>query len=176
VKSYSTTEHANVQQESAPMSIRKILVATGSLLICSPGAQAQSTAGEEARVVSVMRAVASEWNEGHTPSSAHFDSSLTVVDDTPPYIFQGPNAIADWITAYRESQPKQSKDPKTSLRLLEPKTFEINNAHAYLALPAEWSLRLNGQTTISHGVITATLDRQNEDWRIHTWIWTPSDR
>jgi hypothetical protein len=158
------------------MSIWKNLVATISLLTWLAGAQAQSTAGEEGRVLSVMRSVAGAWNEGHTPPSNCFEPSLTVVDNTAPYVFQGPDAVADWIKAYRENQPKGSEDAKTSLHFLRPKTVAINSTHAYVAIPARWTVQLNGRAQVSYGTVTATLNRREADWRIGTWTWTPRDR
>jgi hypothetical protein len=161
---------------SISMSIWKNLVIAASLLSWLPGAQAQSTAVEEEHVLSVMRSVAGAWNEGRTPPSSYFESSLTVVDNTPPYVFQGPDAVEDWIKAYRESQPKGTEGAKTSLHLQQPKALAINSGHAYVAIPAEWTVRLNGQSDVSYGMITATLNRRDQDWRIGTWTWTPRDR
>lgn len=158
------------------MSIWKNLVVAGSLLTWLPCAQAQSTTGEEGSVLSVMRAVAGAWNEGRTPPSNYFEPSLTVVDNTAPYVFQGPDAVADWIKAYRESQPKGSEAAKTSLQLLPPKTLAVNSAHAYVAVPAKWTVQLNGRAEVSYGTITATLNRRDQDWRIGTWTWTPRSR
>lgn len=120
-----------------------------------------------------MQAVADAWNQGNIPASSYFEPSLTVVDNTSPYLFQGPDAVTDWIRAYRNDQPKGREDAKTSLRLLQPKTVEIKGARAYIAVPADWTVRQNGQSKVSHGMITATLDRSDQDWRIGAWIWTP---
>jgi hypothetical protein len=133
----------------------------------------QAAEREKERVLSVMQAVANAWNQGNIPASSYFEPSLTVVDNTSPYLFQGPDAVADWIKAYRNDQPKGSEDAKTSLHLLRPKTVEIRGARAYIAVPGDWTVRQYGQSKISHGVITAILHRLDQDWRISAWIWTP---
>jgi len=72
----------------------------------------QAAEREKERVLSVMQAVANAWNQGNIPASSYFEPSLTVVDNTSPYFFQGPDAVADWIKAYRNDQPKGSEDAK----------------------------------------------------------------
>src|ERR1700710_2054124 len=91
--------------------------------------------------LSVMQAVADEWNHGHFPSPAYFESSLTVVDDTPPFLFQGPDAVKRWIEAYRSNQPKSSEGSQTTLHFLQPKLVETNGDRAYIAVPAEWIVK-----------------------------------
>ncbi len=58
-----------------------------------------------------------------------------VVDDTPPYLSQGPNALADWIAVYRNDQPMGTGNAKTTLRFLQPKSVEIKDTCAYVAVP-----------------------------------------
>jgi hypothetical protein len=125
------------------------------------------------QVLSVMQGVANAWNHGNIPAATDFEPSLTVVDDTPPYLFQGPNAITDWIEAYRQEQPKDEKESKTSLHFLKPLTVEISGERAYVAVPGEWAVDQGGQTKVSHGIITVVLNRKSQNWRIATWVWTP---
>jgi hypothetical protein len=157
------------------MSVRKNLTLSDLFLaILLAAAQPAHTAEpEQSRVLSVMQAIADAWNRGGMPASSYFEPSLTVVDDTPPYLFQGPNAVADWIAAYRSEQPKSSKNAKTTLRLLQPTNVEITGARAFVAVPADWTAEQDGKRDVEHGVITATLDRPDRDWRIAAWVWTP---
>ena len=107
------------------MSMIKNLTSSSLLLSCLFVAAAPVWAGDEQekeQVLSVMQGVANAWNHGNIPAATDFEPSLTVVDDTPPYLFQGPNAITDWIEAYRQEQPKDEKESKTSLHFLKPLT------------------------------------------------------
>ncbi|MEJ0095816.1 MAG: hypothetical protein WDN46_21135 [Methylocella sp.] len=124
-------------------------------------------------MLSVIHGVADAWDHGNIPGAAFFEPSLTIVDDTPPYLFQGRNAVANWIKAYRDAQPKGSEGAKASLHFLEPQTVEIKGARAYVAVPGEWTVEQNGQSNVSHGIITVILDRARQNWRIATWVWTP---
>jgi hypothetical protein len=98
-------------------------------------------------------------------STSHFEAALTIIDNTPPYLFQGPEAVQNWLKAYRDNQPPAANKAKTSLRFLEPRTVEIEGARAYIAVPAEWTVTLDGRSDVSHGVVTATLNRSSEGWR-----------
>lgn len=156
------------------MSVQKKAVLAGLMLTSylATGAPAAG-ASEQDDVLSALQAVAGAWNQGHMPAASNFEPSLTVVDNTPPYLFQGPDAVADWIKAYRDRQPKGTEDSKTSLHFLNPETVEITGARAYVAIPADWQVELHGKTDVSHGIITAVLRRAGKHWRIATWVWTP---
>jgi hypothetical protein len=150
----------------------------GVLLAASlcPTATAQAVKTDMDQPLSVMQAVAREWNDGHFPSPAYFEPHLTIVDDTAPYLFQGEDAVRNWLEAYRRDQQKGS-DNLTSLRFLEPRLVETDGSRAYVAVPAEWTImkvdgdEANGE--IERGVITAILQKTGAKWRIAAWIWTP---
>ena len=139
----------------------------------SHAAEQDKTEQEKAAVFSVLQAIANTWNDGHVIARSYFESSPTIIDNTPPYRFQGPHAVEDWIEAYRNSRPKGSEDAKTSLHLLQPQSVEIKSTHAYIAVPADWRVEQNGQSEVSHGMITAILDEEDQHWRVAAWVWTP---
>jgi hypothetical protein len=128
---------------------------------------------EKAGVLAVMQGVADAWNRGRILRTGYFDYSLTVIGDTPPYIFQGPHAVENWIEAYRNYRPKESEDAKPSLHLLQPQSVEIKGEYAYVAMPGDWTVEQNGQSNVSHGMITTVLDRTGPDWHVAAWVWTP---
>jgi hypothetical protein len=138
---------------------------------------AQATAGtteqEKGQVLAVLQSVADEWSKTQVTSTSHFEAALTIVDNTPPYLFQGPEAVQNWLKSYRDNQPPTAAKAKTSLRFLEPRTVEIEGARAYIAVPAEWTVTLDGRSDVSSGVVTAALNRSSQGWRIAAWIWTP---
>ncbi len=161
------------------MSVQNVIAAACLVLVSlfgtdvSHAAEQDKTEQEKAAVFSVLQAIANTWNDGHVLDKSYFQSSLTVIDNTSPYRFQGPHAVEDWIEAYRNSRPKGSEDAKTSLHLLQPQSVEIKSTHAYIAVPADWSVEQNGQSEVSHGMITAILDEEDQHWRIAAWVWTP---
>jgi hypothetical protein len=157
------------------MAVDKILALAVLLAMpCMTAATAETTEQEKGQVLAVLQAVAEEWsNTQAMPSTSHFEAALTVVDNTPPYLFQGPEAVQSWLRAYRETQSPAATKAKTSLHFLEPRTIEIEGARAYIAVPAEWTVTLDGRSDVSHGVVTATLNRSSQGWRIAAWIWTP---
>lgn len=123
--------------------------------------------------LSVMQAVVDDWNSGRH-STGYFEPSLTIVDDTPPYLFQGPDAPTKWMEAYRRNQSHVYEGTQTVLHLLQPKLLATEGSHAYIAVPAEWIISKDETTgKILRGVITAILQKTNQEWRIAAWIWTP---
>lgn len=129
-----------------------------------------SVSQEKDQVLTVMQAVVDAWNK---PRTSHFDPGLTIVDNTPPYLFQGKDAQEKWVKAYEASQASSVAPSQTSLRLLAPLTTEVTGGVAYIALPAEWAITRNGHSDVLQGVVTATMTKSPSGWRITAWIWTP---
>jgi hypothetical protein len=157
------------------MAIDKTIVAFAVLLAMPFMTAATAATIEEQRgqVLAVIQSVADGWNKAQVAPTSQFGTDLTIVDNTPPYLFQGPEAVQNWLRAYRDNQPPAATKAETSLRFLEPKTVEIKGASAYIAVPAEWTVTLDGRSGVSHGVVTATLNWTSQGWRIAAWIWTP---
>jgi hypothetical protein len=170
------------------MAIEKTILALAVLLV--PLFMAAPTAGateqEEGQVLAVLESVADEWNKTQVTSASHCEAALTIVDNTPPYLFQGAEAVQNWLRAYRDNElGAAATKANTSLRFLEPtvviiehraskdgQTVEIEGVRAYIAVPAEWTATLDGRSDVSHGVVTATLDRSSHGWLIAAWTWT----
>ena len=157
------------------MAIDKTILVSAMLLAMPfmAATTAAPTEQEKGQVLAVLQSVADEWSRTQVTSTSHFEAALTIVDNTPPYLFQGPEAVQNWLKAYRDNQPPAATKAKTSFRFLEPRTVEIEGARAYIAVPTEWTVTLDGRSDVSHGVVTATLNRSSQGWRIAAWIWTP---
>ena len=134
---------------------------------------AENTEQEKRQVLAVLQSVADEWNKTQVAPTSQFQADLTIVDNTPPFLFQGPEAAQNWLKAYRADQPPATARARISARFLEPRTVEIEGARAYIAVPEEWTVILDGRSEVTHGVVTATLNRSSQGWRIATWTWTP---
>ena len=158
------------------VSFRKMMMA-GLVLAGFFGAGAQAAEDknepEKAAVMSVMQTVADAWNSGKGIARDCFESSLTIVDNTPPYLFEGPRAMDDWVEAYRNGQPKETRDAKTTLQFSPPRSVKIKDSHAYIAVPADWSVEHDGHSDVAHGIVTASLTNRDQHWRISAWTWSP---
>jgi hypothetical protein len=159
------------------VSMREMMMA-GLVLVGCFGADIAQAADDRnepdsTAVMSVMQTVADTWNSGKGIARDCFESSLTIVDNTPPYLFEGPHAMDDWVEAYRNEQPKETKDAKTTLHFSPPRSFKIKDTHAYIALPAEWSVEHNGHSEVAQGTVTASLVNKDQHWRVTAWTWSP---
>jgi hypothetical protein len=52
---------------------------------------------EKRQVLAVLQSVADEWDRTQVISTSHFEAALTIVDNTPSYLFQGPEAVQNWV-------------------------------------------------------------------------------
>jgi hypothetical protein len=142
--------------------------------LCLLAAAGPARADEASDVIARVQATVDAWNKGDAAAAkAYFRPTVTIVDNTPPYLFRGPHAVDDWATAYSHDGPVGHDLTKTSLHLSPWQTLEVNAQQAYVAIPAEWKIEVNGHTVVSHGVITVVLEKIALEWWIAAWIWTP---
>ena len=125
-------------------------------------------ADDKADVLAQIRSTVDAFTRGEPLAN----SPQMVIDNLPPYRFQGPTAVTDWGKAYTDSTSGKNVT-NASLKLSAPKTVEVSGTHAYVAVPGEWRFNENGKSVVNHGVITVVLDKVDRNWQISAWIWTP---
>jgi hypothetical protein len=142
--------------------------------ICLLARAAPTLADDTSSVFARVQAAVDAWNKGGSAAaSAYFRPTLTIVDNTPPYLFRGPHAMDDWAKAYSHDGPVGHDLTKATLHLLTWQTVEVSAQQAYVAVPAAWKIEVNGNIVVSHGVITVVLEKIDSEWWIAAWIWTP---
>jgi ketosteroid isomerase-like protein len=143
------------------------LICATLLLACS--AHASEKDDVMARVRQIVEAADHydlETVKAHTLDSAAF------IDSIPPYLFQGTHAISDWAEAYAVFA-KQNEVTASSTKLLEtPTTVEITPSRAYIVVSAVHTLQMHGKPVREEGIITAVLEKIDQDWRVGSWAWT----
>lgn len=135
---------------------------------------AQDAVDDRRDALAVVHKVAEQWSLNQTPSRSLFDASFIIIDDSSPYVFEGPNALEDWKKAYFAYEPVGAEDSTSELALMDPTDAESKGRrHAYFVIPALWTVRTEDKTIMSKGTITVTLRKRPEGWLITAWVWSP---
>jgi len=95
----------------------------------------------------------------------------SIIDEIPPYQWQGATGCADWSNAFDAYAKKNGMtDPKVTL--LASKHIDVTGDHAYVVIPANFTYKQNGKRITERGsILTVALQKSAESWRITGWAW-----
>lgn len=105
-------------------------------------------------------------------AAAVYAPSASIIDEFPPYHWQGQNAFADWGRDFgADSSKKAITNPTVTLG--KPVTSSIDGDNAYLVIPATYAFKQNGKPVReAGGVMTFAVQKTAEGWRIAAWSWS----
>lgn len=131
-------------------------------------AHAQST--PEAAVRSFMDG----FNSGDMAKAAAVNSpsGTNIIDEFPPYTWNGPKAFDDWSAAFdANSKALGVTDPKVTLGA--PVVRNVTSGQAYLTYPSLYTYKLKGVSMRETGHVAIVLRKESSSaWKIAGWTWT----
>ncbi|HEY6629793.1 MAG TPA: hypothetical protein VI193_12485 [Acidimicrobiia bacterium] len=96
---------------------------------------------------------------------------ISIIDDFPPYGWQGGGAMTGWFRDLaRMSTEHGMSDPWVTLR--EPLQVEMTDRKAYMVVPIDVGWLQNGARAERTGFMTIVLWEEAEGWRISACAWT----
>lgn len=130
-------------------------------------------ATEQADVMKVVNQFVDGFNKGDVPSAlATCASPAFIIDEFPPYAWQGANACADWARDF-DTWSKQEGVTEPVVTLGKPATLEVNGDRAYVVTPAKITFKQKGKKASEpRSVMTVALQKTGEGWRITAWTWS----
>jgi hypothetical protein len=130
-------------------------------------AHAQST--PEAAVRSFMDG----FNSGDMAKAAAINSpsGTSIIDEFPPYTWNGPKAFDDWSAAFdANSKALGVTEPKVTLGA--PVVKNVTSEQAYLTYPSLYTYKLKGISMRETGHVAIVLRKEASAWKIAGWTWT----
>ncbi len=104
-------------------------------------------------------------------AAAYAPGVITIVDELPPYIWQGPDALTAWaVDLGKDIQRRSLTEPKVTLG--EVFRAESLGDKAYLIIPAVFAYKEGGNPRHSPARMTFTLVKGEAGWKITSWTWT----
>ncbi|MEI6225727.1 MAG: nuclear transport factor 2 family protein [Deltaproteobacteria bacterium] len=112
------------------------------------------------------------FNKGDAKSAlATCASPVSIVDEFPPYAWQGANACADWAGDF-EANAKKNAITDSVVTLHKPRHVEVSGDRAYVVVPADYAYKVKGKKASQKGsVMAAALKKGPDGWRITGWSW-----
>jgi len=100
-----------------------------------------------------------------------FSGDVVIVDAMAPYRWTGPNAQGRWFAdvtkwAHDLGVTRQNISYDRVIRA------DVVGTHAYVVLSAKLSFTLKGRANSRLGILTFTLAKQGDEWKIESQAWS----
>ena len=99
-----------------------------------------------------------------------FSSDAVIVDGMAPYRWTGPNAQGRWF-ADAEKWAHDLGVADENITYDRVVRADVVDTHAYVVLSAKLSFTLSGQRASRLGILTFTLAKQGDEWKIESQAW-----
>jgi len=132
-----------------------------------------ATATDQTDVTKTVRQFVDSFNKGDMKSTiAACASPASVVDEFPPYTWQGPTACSDWVRDY-DAAGKQEGITAGHVALGKPLHVEVVGDDAYTVFPVTFSSKHKGKlVTEPPARIVVVLHKVADGWKITAWAWS----
>jgi hypothetical protein len=129
-------------------------------------------ASDKEDVISRVQQIVEAYNKNDPAAvTAHLMPSFVIIDDLAPNLFQGRNVVSDWGKANADDSAKNGiTDPW--MKLSKATYVNVSATHTYVVFPAVYSFKQSSKLSRQKCVITAVLEKVDQDWRIAAWAWT----
>lgn len=115
------------------------------------------------------------FNKGDikTAEAAHSATGLVIIDEMPPYQWQGPGAFKSWLDDLTKYDAAGGVTDG-HLALGELIREESSGDHAYVVMTAVFSFKANGAPMREAAQMTFALRKEAPGWRIGGWTFAGS--
>jgi len=147
---------------------RKALVAVLALVALAGPARAS----DEADAFAPIKQFIDGFNKGDEKTAlAACASPAVVIDELPPYLWQGATACADWAKDFDvDAQKNGITDGHVTLS--KPRHVFVTGDRAYVVVPTAYDYKRNGKKVSQKGATMAvTLQKGAAGWKITGWAW-----
>jgi hypothetical protein len=133
---------------------------------------AASVASNEPEVLAPIQQFIDSFNKGDVTTAPAGCSDVTsIIDDFPPFGWQGADACAKWMASYK-SFAAANGIAEMVITLQSPKHIDIVGDRAYVVVPANYTLKKAGKIVKATGsILTIVLLKGASGWRITAWAW-----
>jgi ketosteroid isomerase-like protein len=147
--------------------MRRIILALAVALAAGPAA-----ASDKTDVMATLNQFIDGFNKGDVKAAlATCASPVSIVDEFPPFAWQGPTACADWATDF-EANAKKDGITDAVVTLAKPKHVVVAADRAYVVVKADYKYKLRGKKVSQKGAtMTVALQKSPAGWRITGWAW-----
>jgi len=148
--------------------MRRVSIAFAIALVATSAAASDNT-----DVMATVHQFTDGLNKGDTKTAlAACAAPSSIIDEFPPYGWQGATACADWANDFATyNKANGITDPVATLA--KPRHVDITGERAYVVVPATYTYKQHGKkVTESGSTLTVALQKSANGWAITSWTWS----
>ena len=149
--------------------MRRLLIALALAVL----AQGTIAAQDKTAVMAPVHQFVDAFNKGDVKTAtAACAEQASIIDEFPPYAWQGAGGCAKWINDY-DADAKKNGITDSFVKLGAPKHVDVTAEHAYVVVPADYTYKQKGKVVKETGsLLTVALQKSAGGWRITGWAWS----
>jgi len=143
---------------------------TAAVMAGPASASDKISTSDKIDVMRPVREFVDSFNRGEMKTACANQS--TIIDEFPPYLWQGATACADWSNDFDVFREKNGiVDPKITLGLGQ--YIDVAGDRAYVVVQAHLTFKQNGKRVSERDpLLTLSLQKVADTWRIAGWAWS----
>ena len=143
-------------------------------MACAAALSAASAASAELEAPIRQFIDAFNKGDGKAAGATHLAAGVSIIDEVPPYIWQGPTAFDTWVADLMKNDAAAGiTEEKVTLGAV---TREVASPQtAYLIVAATYTFKQRGAPMREPAQMTFALKNTAEGWKIAGWSWTGPD-
>jgi ketosteroid isomerase-like protein len=145
-----------------------VALALGLVMLTAGSALASETTD----VIATVHQFVDGFNKGDAKSAlAACADQTSIVDEFPPYAWDGAGACSKWANDY-EADARKNGITDGVVTLDKPRHVEVTGDRAYVVFPTSYAYKQNGKAMKeAHSTFTLVLQKGSSGWRITAWAW-----
>jgi hypothetical protein len=101
--------------------------------------------------------------------SAFASHGVVIVENFPPYVFDGPDAVKQWAKGMRSHV---ASCRELVHRFGPAQDFSTSGDRVYFSLPTQWTGRCDAKAFVEDGGWSFVLAKQEGEWRVVGYGWS----
>jgi len=130
-----------------------------------------SASAADSEVVAAVHQFIDSFNKGDVPAAeAAHTSSVVIIDEMPPYLWEGPGAFKSWLgdlTKYDQAAGNTGGHMKLGEVIRE----EVSDDRAYVVMHALYTFQKHAVPMQEAAQMTFALRKEAAGWRIGGWAF-----
>jgi hypothetical protein len=137
---------------------------------------ASAAAAADPQLAAPIRQFIDAFNkgDGKTAGATHLAAGVSIIDEVPPYLWEGPKAFETWAADLAKNDAAAGiTEEKVTLGAV---TREVASPDtAYVIVAATYTFRQKGVAMREPAYMTFALKKDSGAWKIAGWTWTGPD-
>jgi hypothetical protein len=146
-------------------------------LVCLAALSTATAAGAaNAELQAPINRFLDSFNKGDVKgaAAAHLATGVSIIDEVPPHVWQGPKAFATWVDDLTKND-KAAGITEEKVTLGDVTREVVSGDTAYVVVAATYSFKQKGVAMTEPAQMTFALKKAGDAWKISAWTWTGPD-